>query len=207
MKLEQTITFELPDIALDQEQYAKELATRLKKLMDDIYKRVYQDLYQICLDALKQDWDDMMDQYYLYKTKRYQRIGVGVGTGTGINLKNAFHWNIDDNHCRVYFDTQFMQPHKQELDGGELDEEGLLDFIMDGNRSVFPVTAKNQQHYNPLEYPSIFRVDVDDNIIDFSISNCTPNEALDAFSEQWKKYAPQKFDELVDKYLQQIDVR
>ena len=204
MEMEQKLTLVLPEFIPDLHEYKKQISQAIIEYINKVSKIVLHDLYQIGLDALKQDWDEMMRQYYLYRTKRYRRIGAGVGTGSGVNLYNAFHYDLGEDYCKVYFDTQLMQPHKQILDGGTLDEEELLDFIMDGNRSIFPMTAQNHLRYDPSDeekYPPTFRVDITDNVIGFSANHCTPNEVIGKFQIQWQKFQPKKYDELIDKYM------
>ena len=78
-------------------------------------------------------FDEMIRQYYLYKTTSYYRHEVGVGTRTGVNLYRASNFKLDyDDGYEILID----------INAKDMDEyygyskEKVLDNVLDGIRGV-----------------------------------------------------------------------
>ena len=110
------------------ERILSETEKATEEFIDDLWK----DLHLL--------FDECIDQYYKYTTRRYYRHDTGIGTGTGMNLYRSINEKNSNGVIEIWFDSSDMAGYKpyKDKEGNEhpIDAGYVLDNVMNGIRGL-----------------------------------------------------------------------
>ena len=164
----------------------KQFEKRKQKLIDK-YVEKYYDAAIGAIDKTAKElvneasriFDNCIDQFYLYETKRYYRHETGRGTGTGINLyrANQMYLNYKNGEIvgfHIGWNANDMASYKH------VGAEYVLDNVMKGIRGLEDEYMRNSFS----TYDNHWSATVETKY--FGTLSGTPNQIFDVFDSQWK---------------------
>ena len=135
-------------------------------------------------EIISKAYDDIIDQYYLYKTTSYYRHGTGIGTGTGINLYRSnnislYPTNVGENDRYTGF---ILDINANDMSGyPRYSKDKVLDNVLNGIRGVprgfsWLINKKNNRMMAMMQREINFSANIKANNESFQ---GTPNDILD----------------------------
>lgn len=172
---------------------AEALIADIQKEALQIERRVSKAAAEKTKTVLSKAYDDIIDQYYLYKTTSYYRHATGIGTGTGWNLYQSNNISLypkavgeNDKYTGLIFDI-----NANDMAGyPRFSKHKVLDNVLQGIRGVpgsfsWLLNKKNNRMMTMIQRETSFSAKIKVEKDSFSGS---PNQILDSIIAKVPKY-------------------
>lgn len=175
---------------------AEALINEIQKEAIQIEKRVSRVAAEQTKEVLSKAYDNIIDQYYLYKTTSYYRHKTGIGTQTGWNLYQSNNISLYPKSASINDDERYtgfaFNINADDMMGYyRFNKHKVLDMILNGIRGVpggKPSWLMNKKTYRMMtmiQRETEFKAKI--KVRNESYSG-TPNEVLDSLIKKVPDY-------------------